>query len=158
MGIGKGTTARAFAKEYGIYNIDTDDLIESKENRKIKKIFEEDGEAYFRKLEQMTADWIESSIDDTLISSGGGFYKVNNLSKLGRVVLLDASFEWVYNRILTSDNASKKLKKRPLFNQPKEAKKLYNERSKIYRSVADVIVSVEGKTLAKIIKEIAKAN
>ncbi len=38
MGVGKGTTARAFAKEYGVFNIDTDDLIESKENRKIKKI------------------------------------------------------------------------------------------------------------------------
>ena len=156
MGIGKGTTARAFAKEYSIYNIDTDDLIESKENRKVKKIFEEDGEAYFRNLEQMTADWIESSVQGTLISSGGGFYKVDNLSKLGRVVLLDASFEWIHNRILTSDNAQKKLKKRPLFKHPKEAKKLYDERIKIYKSIADVIISVEGKSLDKIIREIAK--
>ncbi|SFV58956.1 Shikimate kinase I [hydrothermal vent metagenome] len=156
MGIGKGTTARAFAKEYGIYNIDTDDLIESKENRKVKKIFEESGEAYFRNLEQMTANWIESSVQGTLISSGGGFYKVNNLSKLGKVVLLDASFEWIYNRILTSDNAQKKLKKRPLFKHPKEAKKLYNERSKIYKSIADIVISVEDKSLEKIIKEIAK--
>ena len=156
MGVGKGTTARAFAKAYGIYNIDTDDLIESKENRKVKKIFREEGESYFRALEQETADWIEKHVSGTLISCGGGFYKVDNLSKLGTLVLLDAPFEWIYNRIVKSDNAAKKLKKRPLFTHPKEAKKLYNEREKAYRKVADVIVSVENKSLEKIVKEIAK--
>ena len=34
------------------YVIDTDDLIESMENRAIKKIFAVDGEAYFRNLEK----------------------------------------------------------------------------------------------------------
>ena len=46
MGVGKGTTARAFAKKYGVYNIDTDDLIESKENKEVKKIFKKYGEEY----------------------------------------------------------------------------------------------------------------
>ena len=36
MGIGKGTTARAFTKKYGTYIIDTDDLIESKEKKEVK--------------------------------------------------------------------------------------------------------------------------
>lgn len=156
MGIGKGTTARAFAQYYGVYNIDTDDLIESKENRKVKKIFEEDGEAYFRKQEQATADWLVENVKGTLISCGGGFYKVNNLREIGTVVLLDASFEWIYNRILTSEHAEKKLRKRPLFNQPKEAKKLYNERAKAYKNIADIVVSVQEKSLEKICKEIAK--
>jgi len=62
MGVGKGTTARAFAKKYNIYNIDTDDLRESKEKKEVKKIFKKKGEAYFRDLEQQTADWIENSI------------------------------------------------------------------------------------------------
>ncbi|HHD72394.1 MAG TPA: shikimate kinase, partial [Epsilonproteobacteria bacterium] len=62
MGVGKGTTARAFAARYGMYNIDTDDLIESRENRSIKKIFREEGESYFRALEQETADWIEGHV------------------------------------------------------------------------------------------------
>ena len=154
MGVGKGTTARAFAGAYGVYNIDTDDLIESKENRKIKKIFEEDGERTFRALEQETADWIHKHVTGTLISCGGGFYKVDNLSKLGTIVLLHASFEWIYNRIVRSDNAAKKLKKRPLFTHPKEAKKLYNDREKAYKKVADVIINVEDKSLEKIIGEI----
>ncbi len=143
MGVGKGTTARAFAKRYGVYNIDTDDLIESKEKKEVKKIFAKKGEAYFRQCEQQTADWIEACVEGTLISCGGGFYKVNNLKKLGTVVLLDASFEWIYNRLKTAKNSKRKLAKRPLFQDPKKAKKLYEEREKAYKKVADVIIDVE---------------
>jgi len=156
MGIGKGTTARAFTKKYGTYIIDTDDLIESKEKRTVKKIFAKKGEAYFRKQEQETADWIEKCIQGTFISCGGGFYKVNNLKKLGTVVLLDASFEWIHDRLKSAKNSEAKLAKRPLFSQKKEAMKLYNEREKAYRKVADVIISVEDKSIDEIISEIAK--
>ena len=156
MGIGKGTTARAFTDKYGTYIIDTDDLIESKENKEVKKIFKKKGEAYFRAQEQETANWIEKSIQSTFISCGGGFYKVNNLKKLGTVVLLDASFEWIHTRLKTAKNAKKKLAKRPLFSQEKEAKKLYNEREKAYRKVADVIVNVEDRSIDEVISEIAK--
>jgi len=156
MGVGKGTTARAFSKKYNVYNIDTDDLIESKENREIKKIFSKKGESYFRNLEQKTADWIESSVKGTLISCGGGFYKVDNLNKLGTVVLLDASFEWIHNRLKTAKNSKSKLEKRPLFSKEKEAKKLYAERSAEYLKLADVIVDVEKLTLNEQLKYIAK--
>ena len=156
MGVGKGTTARAFAKKYNIYNIDTDDLIESKEKKKVKKIFAKKGEAYFRAQEQATADWIEKCVNGTFISCGGGFYKVNNLKKLGTVVLLDASFEWIHNRLKTAKNSERKLAKRPLFSQEKEAKKLYKEREKVYKQLADVVIDVENLSLDEQLAEIAK--
>ncbi|WP_292658612.1 shikimate kinase [Nitratifractor sp.] len=156
MGVGKGTTARAYAKKYGIYNIDTDDLIESKENRTIPKIFKKKGEKYFRKLEQETADWIECCVEGTLISCGGGFYQVKNLKKLGTVVLLDASYDWIYHRLSTAKNAKNKLAKRPLFAEPKKAKKLYAQREKAYKEVADLVVNVEGKSLEEVLEEIWK--
>ena len=156
MGVGKGTTARAFSEKFGTYIIDTDDLIESKENKEVKKIFAKKGEAYFREQEQATADWIEECVSDTFLSCGGGFYKVNNLKKLGTVVLLDASFEWIHNRLKTAKNSENKLAKRPLFSQEKEAKKLYNEREKAYRKLADVVVDVEGLSLDEQIEFIAK--
>jgi len=156
MGVGKGTTARAFTNKYGTYIIDTDDLIESKENKEVKKIFAKKGEAYFRAQEQETADWIEKCVTGTLISCGGGFYKVDNLKKLGTVVLLDASFEWIHNRLKTAKNSTSKLEKRPLFSQEEEARKLYKEREKAYRKVADVVIDVENLTLDEQITLIAK--
>ena len=156
MGVGKGTTARAFTKKFGTYIIDTDDLIESKEKKEVKKIFAKKGEAYFREQEQVTADWIEACVTGTFISCGGGFYKVNNLKKLGTVVLLDASFEWIHKRLKTAKNSENKLAKRPLFSQEEVARKLYDEREKAYRKLADVVVDVESMTLDEQIDFIAK--
>ena len=154
MGVGKGSTARAFSQKYGTYIIDTDDLIESKENLEVKKIFSKKGETYFREQEQVTANWIEMSVNHSFISCGGGFYKVNNLKKLGTVILLDASFDWIYNRLKTAPNAKNKLAKRPLFSKLDEAKKLYKERKKAYKKVADVIIDVENLTLEEQLKKI----
>ena len=156
MGVGKGTTARAYSKEYGSFIIDTDDLIESKENMRIKEIFKKYGESRFRSLEQECADWIENSVDNSFISCGGGFYKVNNLKKLGKTVLLHASFDWIYNRLLTAKNSKSKLKKRPLFLEPKRAEELYNDREKAYLNVSDIAINVENKNLIEIIREINK--
>ena len=156
MGVGKGTTARAYAEKYNCFNIDTDDLIESKANMRVKTIFEKEGEKHFRSLEQACANWIESSVDNTLISCGGGFFNVKNLKELGTVVLLDASYEWIYNRLSTAKNSKAKLKKRPLFSEPKKAKKLYKERVKIYKKIADVIIDVENQDMKSIIQEIHK--
>jgi shikimate kinase len=156
MGVGKGTTARAYSEKYGCFNIDTDDLIESKENKKVKEIFEEKGEVYFRDCEQQCANWIEASVNNSFVSCGGGFYNVSNLKNLGTVVLLDASYEWIFNRLSTAENSKAKLKKRPLFSEPKKAKKLYKEREIVYKEVADIVVNVENKNIKALVKEIHK--
>ena len=91
-----------------------------------------------------------------MISCGGGFYKVENLKKLGTVVLLDASFDWILKRLKTAKNSKNKLAKRPLFSQEKKARKLYEEREKAYKKVADVIIDVENLTLEQQLEKIAK--
>ncbi len=154
MGVGKGTIARALSKKSGIFAIDTDDLIESLENRKIKNIFKEEGEEYFRELEKKTAKWLEKNVTDTIISTGGGFFKVKNLHKIGKVVYLKSSFEAILKRIKKHPNAKKKLKKRPLLKDLKKAKKLFDTRSVQYEKCADIIIDVEDKDIDKIVKEI----
>ena len=130
MGVGKGTVARALVEKSNMFAIDTDDLIESMENRKIKKIFEVEGEAYFRALEKKTALWLEKNVNNTIISTGGGFYKQENINKIGKVVYLKSSFQGILDRINNSPNAVNKLKKRPLLQNMEEALKLYNSRVK----------------------------
>ena len=154
MGVGKGTVARALVKKSNMFAIDTDDLIESMENRKIKKIFEVEGEPYFRALEKKTALWLENSVNNTIISTGGGFYKQENINKIGKVVYLKSSFQGILDRINAAPNAEIKLKKRPLLLNMEEALKLYNLRAKEYEKVAKIIVDVENKDIKDIVKEI----
>ncbi len=154
MGVGKGTVARALVKKSNMFAIDTDDLIESMENRKIKKIFEVEGEPYFRNLEKKTALWLENSVRDTIISTGGGFYKQENINKIGKVVYLKSSFQGILDRINNAPNAANKLKKRPLLQNMEEALKLYDSRAKEYEKVAKIIVDVENKDIKDIVKEI----
>ena len=154
MGVGKGTVARALVKKSNMFAIDTDDLIESMENRKIKKIFEAEGEPYFRALEKKTALWLEKSVNNTIISTGGGFYKQENINKIGKVVYLKSSFQGILDRINAAPNAANKLKKRPLLQNLEEAQKLYDLRAKEYEKVAKIIVDVENKDIKDIIKEI----
>ena len=156
MGVGKGSTAREIVKQSKIVAIDTDDIIESMENRRIKKIFEHEGEKYFRDLEKQVALWLEKSVSNTLVSTGGGFYKVSNLKKIGKVVLLHSSFDGIYKRIMNHPLAEKKLRKRPLFKEIDKAKELYKLRLPEYKKVADIIINVENKSVEKIAAEILK--
>ena len=154
MGVGKGTIARALVKESSMFAIDTDDLIESMENRKIKKIFASDGEPYFRNLEKKTALWLERNVKNTIISTGGGFFKQENIQNIGTIVYLKSSFEGILKRIKKSPNAKNKLNKRPLLKNKKDALKLFNDRNSQYEKVANVVVDVENKDIDLIVKEI----
>ena len=156
MGVGKGSVAREVIKNSEYMAIDTDDLIESMENRKIKDIFANEGEAYFRKLEKDVALWLQSSVKDTLISTGGGFYKVKNLKKIGTVVLLDSPFDEIIKRIKKHPNAARKLKKRPLLNDLKKAKELYNQRRPEYLKLSDIVIDVTKKSAEDCSKELLK--
>lgn len=154
MGVGKGTVARALVKASSYFAIDTDDLIESIENRKVKKIFEQEGEAYFRNLEKRCALWLENNVDNTIISTGGGFFKQENIHKIGKIVYLESSFEGILKRINSLPNAEAKLRKRPLLSNLEEAKKLYNQRVEDYKKVSDVIVNVENKKMEEILNDL----
>jgi len=157
MGVGKGTIARALVKKTDYFAIDTDDLIESLENKKIKKIFKESGESYFRDLEKKCALWCEKNITNTIISTGGGFYKQKNIKKIGRVIYLQSTFDTILQGLYNAPNSQKKLKKRPLLNNLVEARKIYEERVKEYEKVADIIINVEDWNQNKAVSNILKA-
>lgn len=156
MGVGKGSIAREILKNSSYMAIDTDDLIESMENKKVKKIFEKEGEDYFRALEKDVSLWLEKSVKNTLISTGGGFYKVKNLKKIGTVILLDSPFDKIIQRIKNHPNAKAKLKKRPLLSDLKAAKELYKQRRPEYLKLADIVIDVSDKTTLECTKEILK--
>ena len=154
MGVGKGTIARSLIQKTKRMGLDTDDIIESMENRKIKDIFASDGEAYFRKCEKKTAKWLEKNVKKAVISTGGGFFKVDNLEKIGTVIYLKSSFEGILKRLQEHENANLKLAKRPLLSDLEKAKALFDERSPLYEAKADIIIDVEERKIKEIVKDI----
>jgi len=156
MGVGKGTIARALVQKTKRMGLDTDDLIESMENRKIKEIFEVEGEAYFRKCEKKTAKWLEKSVKNAIISTGGGFFKVSNLEKIGTVIYLRSSFEGILKRLREHEDAEVKLAKRPLLSDLAKAKALYEERAPLYEAKADIIIDVEGQSVKESVTALVK--
>jgi shikimate kinase len=143
MGAGKSSLAKALAKELKTIAIDTDKIIENMESKKIKKIFENSGEEYFRGLETKVALWLEKSVQNSIISTGGGFIHVKNLNKIGKVIYLKSSFDGIIKRIESSPKAKEKLAKRPLLQDRKKAKELFEKRADIYESLADIAIDIE---------------
>lgn len=156
MGVGKGRTARALAEYTGMFAVDTDDLIESLTNTKIRKLFSRQGEPFFRALEQQTADWLVASVRGTIISTGGGFFNVNNINQIGTVVYLHSTVDSIFSELLSRPKAEKQIKKRPLLQDMVKAKQLYESRLPVYRKLADLEVMVTGKVINDVAGEIAE--
>ena len=80
MGSGKSSIGFLVAKKLKLNFIDIDKEIEKKNKTTIKKIFEEKGEKFFRKIEEkLTLKKLKLS--STVISLGGGGFTNNNIRK-----------------------------------------------------------------------------
>ncbi len=154
MGVGKGRTGRELARLTDRFAVDTDDLIESLTKMKIRKIFQSQGEAAFRQMEQKVATWLENNVSNTIVSTGGGFYMVKNIKKLGKVVYLHSSVEDIISAIENHPNGAKKIKKRPLLQNLEEARKLYEVRLPLYKKVADYKINVGNKEISEVATEL----
>ncbi|MDR1614064.1 MAG: AAA family ATPase [Campylobacteraceae bacterium] len=157
MGAGKSTLAKELAKELKSVCLDTDKIIENMESRKIKKIFENEGEEYFRELEQKVAFWLEKNVKNSIISTGGGFIAVKNLKKIGKIIYLKSTFEGIIKRISEHPKAKAKFAKRPLLQDKKKAKELFKKRGDIYEKLADITINIEKyKNEKEMAKELIK--
>lgn len=154
MGVGKGRTARALATATGRFAIDTDDLIESFTKTKIRKLFAEQGEPAFRRIEQQVADWLETRVCGSIVSTGGGFFMAGNLRRLGRVIYLHARLDAIIAAIEQHPKAERKIKKRPLLQDRTKARELYQTRLPLYRAAADIEIDVEERSTAEVVAAI----
>lgn len=102
MASGKSTIGPIVANILGWDFFDLDKEIEKRENKKITKIFEENGEEYFRRKETETLKQISES-DNLIISLGGGtlIIKENRefIKKSGNLIFLSSSPEVAYRRL-----------------------------------------------------------
>lgn len=177
MGTGKTTVGKSLATLIDGQQKDIDQMIEEQEKRTIAELFQDQGEAFFRQLEEeqicriyrdiqteKQSETIEkpgrTSSEDRkaelkIISCGGGAVLCENnrtmLKKIGKVILLTSSPEVIYERLVDSSD-------RPLLKDKMNIEYIESfmkKRQKIYYQIQpDIIVDTSGKLPEETAREI----
>ena len=123
------------------------------EEMSIPDIFATYGEEYFRNLETELLKELQTG-RNCIISCGGGVAlrseNVVEMKKNGKVVLLTASPETIYERVKDSND-------RPLLKENKSVEfiaQLMEKRKEKYEDAADVVIRTDGKTILQICEEL----
>lgn len=156
MGAGKSTVARVLGERLGRRVVDSDAVIEARTGRTVREIFETDGEPAFRTLE--TAALLDA-LDDpeplVIAAAGGVVLREENRRALARpgvrVVWLAADPSVLVERVRSGGH-------RPALDQDPAGtlRRMHETREPLYREVADLIVSVDGRTVNDVVEAILR--
>ena len=143
MGSGKSVIGKDLSKNLNLKFYDTDKEIELKTNKKISTIFKEEGESYFRDIEEKVCCEI-LTINNCVISLGGG----SIISKKIRKIIKKNSYSiYLQVKLNNLQNRLKFSKKRPLLNKnlnnSEILKNILKDRQKYYEK-ADLIINNNG--------------
>ena len=141
-GSGKSTVGVILAKSLGVDFIDTDLLIQRRENRLLQDIIDKDGIDFFLDREMDTV--LNVSSDNAVIATGGSVIlreaAMNYLKKDGTVIFLDVSVGELEGRLSN-------IKTRGVAAEKGETvKDIYNKRISLYKKYADF--TVDASTLS----------
>ena len=130
MGSGKSSIGFLVAKKLQLNFIDIDNEIEKELGKKITDIFKENGEDFFRKIEEKIT-LKKLKLNSSVISLGGGAFTNRNIRKEVLKNHLSFWLNWNYKILL---NRIKNSQKRPLAinSSNNEIVNLIQKRSNIY--------------------------
>ena len=153
MGAGKSSIGKIISKKLNIPFIDIDNLIEEYAGMTISEIFKNNGEVYFRNLEEKIT--LKSlSNKKNVISLGGGGFINDNIRKDVKSNHISFWLDWNESVLLKRIKSSKK---RPLAfkSTSQEIKEIIKKRSKIY-SKANYKINCNKLTKTEIVNKIIK--
>ncbi len=163
MGSGKSAVGKALAEVLEYEFIDLDQFIEEQEGRSISKIFENQGEIYFRKVESKYLSLVLEKSENIVLAPGGGTPCYGDNLKLLKnhsgihSFYLKASIKTLANRLL-SETA-----KRPLIAHLTSEEQIVEfigkhlfERSAFY-SQTDRVLETDEKSIQDLVEQIVLA-
>lgn len=155
MGVGKTTVGVNLAAALQYYFIDCDSEIEDREHKSINEIFTQNGEKYFREVEEKIISEIVNRDENIVLSLGGGAFMNENTRKILQekaiIIWLEAPIEEILKRIGKKNN-------RPLLNN-KDKRKILEDLAKArypYYEQADLKFSTTKTSGEILIKEIVQ--
>lgn len=151
-GAGKSTIGVVLAKNLGISFIDSDLVIQEREEKKLHELIEEHGLEGFLDIEGT----VNASLNPkaAVIATGGSaVYRddaMQHLSEIAMICYLRLSCESIAERLGDLEERGVVLKEGQSLEQ------LYTERAPLYEKYANIIIDCEGKNIREIVFEIAK--
>jgi len=157
MGCGKTHWGKILSEKLSIPFFDLDEKIIEHEGKSITRIFEGEGEEYFRLLEKDVLHLLTENHETFVMATGGGtpcFYNsIDYLKKNGTVVWINCSVECLYKRL------AEEKEQRPLISNIPDAElksyiiRKYSNR-RIFYQQANVIINEEEIALDKLVSSI----
>jgi len=155
MGAGKTSVGRALSHRLGLTFEDLDDRIQIREGKTIAQIFQESGEAEFREAETAALRELlaEPGSSSRVVALGGGaFVQPGNTALIdasnAHSVFLDAPVKELLRRCEQEE------KERPLRQNPKQFRELYEKRRRHYMKAA-LRIETNGKDVDAVAAEVA---
>ena len=152
MATGKSSVGRWLARRLDFEFVDTDALIETRCNRRVSEIFEQEGEARFREYEREVVGDL-AGLSRAVISTGGGL--AANADSLARIkehsliVCLWAGEATIWRRASRNTN-------RPLLqdtNPRERIQTLLSARTPFYRQ-ADIMVNTDFRSIKQVAEHV----
>ena len=153
MGAGKTTISDYLSTMFDMDIVEMDQVIAEREEMSISDIFATYGEEYFRDLETNLLIEMQSHKNAVISCGGGAALRERNVAEMkknGRVVLLTATPETIYERVKDSND-------RPVLNGRKNVKgisELMEQRREKYEAAADVVIQTDNKSILEISEEL----
>jgi len=151
-GAGKSTLGVLLAKELALDFVDTDVLIQLREDKTLQEIINESDYLNLRRIEgEVIAD---AELPNHVVATGGSVVYseegMANLRRFGPVVFLNCSADELRRRIHNYE--SRGIAKAP--GQSFEA--LFDERQALYRKYADITVECDGRGLQQVLEQVLR--
>lgn len=149
---GKSYWAKQLSGKYGIPYVDTDVLIEQQLGKKIRNIFQDEGEEAFRRYEHEILLGIIEDFKDkpTIVACGGGTPVHNNgisvMKKAGCVVYLKADVLTLAQRLETIEERNDRPLLRDMIDVEEEMQEILEKRKDVYEQ-ANYIITVPASSI-----------
>ncbi|WP_152393280.1 DinB family protein [Paenibacillus guangzhouensis] len=147
---GKSTLGVILAKIKGYEFVDSDLVIQKKENRLLKEIIAHEGIDGFISIENRVIASL--CVDHSIIATGGsvlyGNDAMKHLKEIGTVIYLKLNYETIQARL---ENAKQR---GVVIRDHQSLRQLYEERCPIYEKYADMIIDAESLGIEELVDQI----
>lgn len=156
-GCGKSTVGTVLSERLGFGFVDADAEIERRDGRTIRRIFDESGEAEFRRIErEVMAELLRR--ENVVIAAGGGAVlderTRDDLRQASAVVWLRADVETLVSRIESDATTRQRRPDLTAGGGRQEIEELLANRTPIYAACATIVVDTDKLTATEIADQI----